>query len=250
MRHSQLILIVSLTSLPAFGAHPLITEDTGTEGRGRFQLELTRDAESDVASGVKLESVSTQLILAYGVRENIDLIWTLPHQRNHSESTATATTDHGLSDVGVESKWRFFEQGPLSFAVKPGVTFATGEDENGLGRGKTGYSVFGVVTCESDPWAFHLHLGYTHNRNTLGERDDIRHVSVAATYFLNHKLQLVGDVSTNTNADPNAVGDPETLVLGAIYSVKPDLDLDFGYRKGLSAPAADRALLLGMARRF
>jgi len=250
MKHCQLLLIGTLLPLPAMGAHPLITEDTSTEGRGRYQFELTRDAETDVAADFREESVVTQLVFTYGLRDDLDLIGTLPHQRRRTESMGAATTDHGLSDVSFESKWRFFERGALSFAVKPGVTFATGEAESGLGQGKTGYSVFGVATYASAPWAFHLHLGYTRNRNTLGERDDIHHASIAVTRFLNHKLQFVGDISTNTNADPNADGDSETLVLGAIYSIYPDLDVDLGYRKGLSNPAADRAVLLGMAWRF
>lgn len=38
---SAIILVAALLPLPLFAAHPLITEDTGTQGKGNFQLELT-----------------------------------------------------------------------------------------------------------------------------------------------------------------------------------------------------------------
>lgn len=34
------IAAVVLTSGTAFAAHPLITDDTGTQGQGKFQLEV------------------------------------------------------------------------------------------------------------------------------------------------------------------------------------------------------------------
>jgi len=34
------LAITLLTAGVAFGAHPLITDDTGTQGKGKFQLEV------------------------------------------------------------------------------------------------------------------------------------------------------------------------------------------------------------------
>jgi len=41
-----------------------------------------------------------------------------------------------------------------------------------------------------------------------------------------------------------------SMVLGLVYSVTPNLDIDLGYRKGLTHPAADSAWLTGLAIRF
>jgi hypothetical protein len=55
---------------PAFAAHPMLTEDTGTQGAGRFELELgmavTRDHET------RAFEFGPQL--AYGIGQTVDLI--------------------------------------------------------------------------------------------------------------------------------------------------------------------------------
>ena len=40
-------IVVALFPVLAQAAHPLITEDTGTQGRGKFQLELTAESGRD-----------------------------------------------------------------------------------------------------------------------------------------------------------------------------------------------------------
>jgi hypothetical protein len=41
-----------------------------------------------------------------------------------------------------------------------------------------------------------------------------------------------------------------SVVIGLVVSLTPDLDFDFGYRKGLTEPADDHAWLTGLALRF
>jgi hypothetical protein len=41
-----------------------------------------------------------------------------------------------------------------------------------------------------------------------------------------------------------------SVVIGLVASLTPDLDFDFGYRKGLTEPADDHAWLTGLALRF
>ena len=50
------ITAVILTSGTAFAAHPLITDDTGTQGQGKFQLEVNGEFGHDRE---KLDGVET-----------------------------------------------------------------------------------------------------------------------------------------------------------------------------------------------
>jgi hypothetical protein len=99
--------------------------------------------------------------------------------------------------------------------------------------------------------AFHLHLGYTHNsHNEPEERTHIYHASVAVEYSVSEQLRLVSDASIKSNAERSGHPRVGSMVLGFVYSVTPDLDLDLGYRKGLTEPAFDYAWLTGLALRF
>jgi len=46
-RRILLVLIITLTNTAAFAAHPLITDDTGTQGKGKFQLEVNSELNYD-----------------------------------------------------------------------------------------------------------------------------------------------------------------------------------------------------------
>lgn len=235
---------------PAFGAHPLITEDTGTQGKGRFQLELVAELGHEEERGVVEDGFDRAAVLSYGVRDDLDLILTIPHTRNVVKENGLRTTDRGLGDVGLDAKWRFFEKDGISVAVKPGLTFATGDEDKGLGAGELNWSTFLVTSFENDPWGYHIHLGYVRNKNVHGERNVIHHTSVALTYALRDDWMLVADLGTFTTPDPAFDENTSFLILGAIYSLTDDLDLDFGVKRGVSEPETDVTWLLGLAWRF
>lgn len=235
---------------PAFAAHPLITEDTGTQGRGRFQLELIAELGHEEERGVVEEGFDRAAVLSYGLRDNLDLILTIPHTRHVVKGDGLRTTDQGLGDVGLDAKWRFFEKNGISVAVKPGLTFASGDEDKGLGAGELNWSAFLVTSFENDPWGYHIHLGYMRNRNVQGERNVLHHTSVALTYALRDDWLLVADLGTFTTPDPGFDENTSFLILGAIYSVTDDLDLDFGIKRGVSEPETDVTWLLGLAWRF
>jgi len=233
----------------AQAAHPLITEDTGTQGQGRFQLELTTEHgynDEDYAAEHDRNLTAT---FSWGARDNLDVIMTLPYQRVSSDASGDVETHSGRSDIGLDLKWRFFENDDFSMALKPGLTSPTGDETVGLGAGKSAYSLYLVTTFELKPWAFHLHVGHLHNGNVADEREDIWHVSFGGWREVG-KLKIVGDIGTNANTDKEAGTDPAFLIFGAIYSVTDDFDLDAGIKKGLTNPETDYTLLAGVAFRF
>jgi hypothetical protein len=231
-------------------AHPLITEDTGTQGEGRFQLELTGERGYDQDDGGRTNTTMTTSVLSYGVRENLDTIFTFPVIREATFTEEETTTYRGVGDYGFDLKWRFFEEGDLSIALKPGMTYPSGDDTKGLGTGKLSYSLYWVTTWEPRPWAVHLHLGYVRNRNALDEREGLWHASVGGWYTFFGKLKLAADAGMDATPTRAFNTHPAFGIVGLIYSVTPQFDFDLGVKRALSDTETDRTLLLGVTLRF
>ena len=248
---SVLGLVLSATwPAKGFAGHPLLTEDTGTQGAGNFQLELTYDQGDTKNPDTKTREQSANAVLSIGLTDELDAIFSLPYERI-SERGLPDSTVKGFADVEIAAKWRFYEDGPLSLAVRPGLGLPTGNDDKGLSAGHVAPSLFGVMTYATDPWAFHLHLGYGHNVfEGLDQRNHIYHASVAAEYFVSESLRFVGDTSVESNPDLSGDSSVASMLFGLVVSMTPDLDLDLGYRVGLTDPAPDSTWQAGLALRF
>lgn len=236
---------VVLSPMMAKAAHPLLTEDTGTQGSGNYQLEITYDTSGDRKAGTKARSINS--VLTLGLTDDLDAIITLPHERLRTSADGAQTATSGFADLEIAAKWRFYEQGALSFALRPGVGLPT----EGLSTGQITPSLFAVSTYTTDAWAFHLHVGYARKlRAVPDERSHIYHASVAAEYRVSDRLRLVSDLSIERNPVRAAHPNVGSMVMGLVVSLMPNLDFDFGYRKGLTEPADDFAWLTGFALRF
>lgn len=81
-RHRILALLGSLFLPPAlYAAHPLITEDTATQGQGNFQFELTNEHTETREGGFDRNTVLTNGVLTYGATDSADVILTVPYLR-------------------------------------------------------------------------------------------------------------------------------------------------------------------------
>lgn len=234
-------------ALPA--AHPLITEDTGTQGAGHLQLEFTQEQLRLSRGSEKQWMALTTATVAWGFREDADLILSVPHLRAGASALDGTPSRHGLTDLGLDVKWRFYERGPLSMALKPGVTLPTGDDRQGLGVGKTTWSAYHVTTYGQPSWALHLHLGHVHHNNTSNERVDLWHASAAATVRPANTLQLVLDAGIDTHPDPDTDSSPVFVILGGIWSPRPSLDIDLGIKSERSDIHRAKTLLAGLTWR-
>ncbi len=107
------ILLIFLFTLSAFAFHPLITDDAGTQGKGRFKLEFGFEYDYDNPSYVYTSpkyvwenfillplqftfpvrehyiNNSTQMsaTLSYGIIDKLDFIIGIPYQYNRSKET-------------------------------------------------------------------------------------------------------------------------------------------------------------------
>lgn len=251
-----------------WAAHPFVTDDTGTQGKGNWQLELQyeygrNDATADAGAGpVKQESRGSLFtsVLTYGLLENLDVALGLNRLDQRVTENGAVTEDFsGMADSTIELKWRFYEANDLSLALKPGLLLPTGDENKGLGNGKTSWGANFIATYETKPWAIHGNVAYSHvsyklPQDEAANRSDLWRVSAGAAYSVREDLRLVGEAGVRTNQakdDPFFPGDTGRFaMLGLIYSPSDKIDLDIGFRKGLNDAEPDWAFLAGATFRW
>ena len=239
----------------SWAAHPLITDDAGTLGKGKFQLELSGqyDSDKETIDGVSVKTTGGQVAstLSYGLVENVDLVLSLPYSWGKIEENESTTYDEkGISDVVLETKWRFFEKEGYSLALKPGIRIPTGDDKKGLGAGEVGYQTFLIGSKEMAAWGFHAYMGYIRNENKIAEQKNIWHASLAVTRETLKNLNLVANIGIERNPDDNARNNPAFFIGGLIYSVAENFDINCGVKYGLNSSENNFSLMAGIAIRF
>ena len=64
----------------SFAAHPLITDDTGTQGKGKYLIELNSEYGIEKENGVTEKNFEIAPTLSYGVTDSIDVVLSIPYQ--------------------------------------------------------------------------------------------------------------------------------------------------------------------------
>lgn len=249
-----LVMILAIPSV-SFAARPLVTDDSGTVGKGKVQVETGVEVSSwkDTEEGVetKEKGIEASAVLTYGLTDTIDLVAGAPYVWSKvKEDGVTVFDKDGVSDVSFEAKWRFFEKDGLGLALKPGITLPTGEHEDGFGTGRVTYGITFIASKEFDPFALHFNAGYTRNENKVEERRDLYAVSLAATYEVIEKLNVVGNVGFERNADPERETMPAFALAGLNYAITDFLMVDAGVKFGLNKQEVDHAFIGGLTFNF
>lgn len=244
------MIITFFLARPSFAAHPLITDDTQTQGKGKKQLEINGQIDSDQENSLKTEKTQIGLILSYGLTDQLDLLLGIPYQIMRTKENTAIFMENGWGDVSWEVKWRFYQGEKFSLALKPGLTLPLGNEEKGFGSGEITFRLFFIATMGKDPWAMHLNLGYIRHENKIMERKDLWHISLAPTVQVGKDLKLVANVGVETNPEIDSHTHPAFALGGFIYSLTENFDIDLGWKIGLNKPEIDYSLLVGMAWRF
>lgn len=243
----------------AFAAHPLATDDAGTQGMLRAQVEVTAEFGWDKQSlnGIttKTDQQNLGLAVTVGVFDSLDASITLPFTiQQVKQNDVTFLDNNGLNDITLALKWRFIELGPVSLAIKPAMTIPNGNEARGLGNGRAGYTTTLIATVDLKPVAVHANLGYRHQEYVDSARPDNRtdlwNMSLAAGVEVMSGLQVVAEVGASTNNLHSSDVMPAYMTGGVIYSINKNIDLDLGVRGGLNKPSTDFMLLTGVAVRF
>jgi hypothetical protein len=248
-----ILLFLSMTLImtgAAFAAIPLITDDTGTQGGGNFQLELFGEYGHDREGIITTKTSDLSATLTYGIIETVDIILGIPYQAWSSDNSESLAKGNGIADLSLEAKWRFYEKEGLSLALKPGFTIPTGDAEKGLGAGRPTYHLLFIATKQMKPWEFDMNVGYLYNENTVGERRNIWSVSFDGQVEVVKDLKLVFDVGVATNPDSSSNTPPAYILGGLIWSLRENLDIGLGVKGGLTRPETDISVRGGITWRF
>ncbi|MGZ9712133.1 transporter [Glaciimonas sp. GNP009] len=226
----------------AFAAHPLVTDDTSTQDVGNRQLEVNTDWYKKQGDFSHVADVT----FTYGVLSNVDLISDVP---------STLSSPRGVNDGSLGIKWRFYEQGPISLAIKPILVLPTGNQNRSLGTGRSSGALTLIGTVDMSPWMFHGNIGVNVNRYALASdrqsnRDALWRASAAVSYSLTPKCSLVGDIGITRNSDVMSTINPAFMLTGLIYSPNKDVDLDAGIKFGLNSAEVSHQLGVGLTWRF
>ena len=214
------------------------------------------DASSSGGATALDHAGSAAAALALGVGEAVDVVIGLPAAWGRSRLDGALVAEQvGVADASVELKWRFFERGGFSAAVKPGLSLPTGDPRDGLGSGRPGYGLTLIATQEAGPVTLHANAGWAHADFVFPEDAATVHRdgwsgSLAVASQLPAGLQLVAEVGAASPAERGATAWPAFALLGAVWSPLENLDLDAGVRAGLNDAETDLAVLAGAAWRF
>lgn len=226
----------------AFAAHPLQTEDTGTQGLGNIEIENGMTWSRDTSG----RRFIYQPQVSYGVSPVLDLI-VQPSFLHHRDIGDDWHSDFG--DTNLDAKWRFYGSSPWSLGLRAGLQIATASGDQGLSHGTVGSHEILVLTYDEAPLTIYGNLGGIQNPASSGLRREVVGASTAALWTVNGHLILTGELATG--ADPTLHrGDwPSTALAGFIWTIIPGLDSDIGYVRGFQQPASQR-WLAGLTYRF
>jgi hypothetical protein len=236
---------LALVALPSWAAHPFLSEDPGTVGTGRLELELGLAAlQGDPTINGRGVAFSPQL--SVGITPAIDLIvqtvWL-------NQNPAQAPTLIGSGDTLLDGKWRYYQGDALALAVRAGLDLPTGDSATGLGAGVLGYHAIAVASVTFGPYAAYANAGYAHTRQP-GTRANLGVFTLALTRPADTPLQSFIEVAAYSNPDPGNPQWPAFARTGVIYSVATWLDLDFGFQARLNRSATRAVWLAGATFRW
>ena len=240
----RLFALLALASLApaAFAAHPLQTEDTGTQGTGNLEIESGfAQARQD---GTRLTTYQPQFSL--GLSTAFDAIV----QPSLVQLHAPGQSDSGWGDTNVDAKWRFWGSDPWSLGVRAGLQLPTSQHGLGLPHGQVSEHALLVATWDASPTTVHANLGVTQMPRDAGTRATTAHVSAALMQQINERLILTVDSEFDQDPDPHRHAWPGSVLGGVIWTARPGLDLDVGWQRSLDARSVNRQWMAGLTWRF
>ena len=236
------LVLLGLHVTVACAGHPMMSEDTGTQGTGNAELEQGYAWSNLDGSG----SLLFQPQLSYGLTPALDLIVQPSWQ---VADAGVAGRVRAFGDTNVDAKWRFQGASPWSLGVRGGLQLPTSQEGLGIPHDRVAVHAILVATADFTPFVLDVNVGMGRAPADAGGRSDLYHVSVAALYSVNDSLFVLADAAADTNPVATGPGWQGTLLTGVIYTLRPGLDLDVGYLTRLDAVGPAQQWLLGITVR-
>lgn len=235
--------------LPALAFHPLITDDTGTQGTGGNQLELGYDYAKSKTGGVSETAKAVPFTYTRGITDALDLFAGIARQTDPVS---------GWTNVGVGAKWRFHEDdaNKRSVAVKPEIILpvSRADEAKGLGNGETSWAVTLILTQETGFGAIHANAAVEHSNfadSSIDDRKTVYRLSVAPVWAVAEGWNVALDVGVQTNPDRSQDAWMGYAEVGVVYSPSDNFDLSLGVIRDLrDGPVETTSATFGMTWRF
>jgi hypothetical protein len=232
MRLLQALCLLALP-LQAHAFHPLITDDTGTQGAGGNQLEFGYDHErSDGETARALGVTYTR-----GITDQLDL---------YIGAARQVSDPDGWGNVGLGAKWRFYEDAAskLSLALKPEILLPVSEsaEADGLGNGELSYGVTLIVSQETSFGELHFNAELARNDyadSAIDDRKGFWRISVAPVWAVAESWKVALDLGLQSNADRGQDATMGFVEVGVVYSPNDQFDFSLGLIRDLMDGPAD-----------
>ena len=104
-----IITLMSIFSEISFAAHPLITDDTGVQGKNNWQLESNIEYGIEKENGERYKTTLYTNVLTFGYSDGTDLVLSLPYIWEKDDLESGSFKTNGISDLTFEVKKRFYE---------------------------------------------------------------------------------------------------------------------------------------------
>ena len=251
------IMLVAMPSI-ARASHPLITEDTETQGRGAVLVESNVNYLKDN----EYRSTAVPLAFTAGINETMDTAVEIPYLLLRP-SAVTGQPESGFGDVLFKFKHRFYEQERRdgedeqpehALAYQVAFSQPTGREEQGLGVGKTRWGARLLGTTEWESVEIIANLGYESSGRALRRGnfsfDYVVAFSIAVEYERPKPWEPVVELAVTRVKEPGGITRIAAMLVGLIYEPSEKFYLDCGVRAGLNERSEDYALLAGFGHKF
>ena len=219
--------------LPAAALQPLVTDDTETQGAGGNQVEMSFDRERVRSPGERTTLHAATIVYTRGLTETLD---------GYLEASRVRVRTNGADDSGAGNpalgvKWRFWENeaDKLSLALRPEVQFgmSRSSERQGLASARTAYAATLILSKAMSFGAVHANLAAMRADYALAENRDanrrmLYRLSVAPVVTLSPTWKAALDVGLTTNPERARRARMGYVELGAICSLRDDLELALG----------------------
>jgi hypothetical protein len=220
----------------------MLSEDTGTQGKGNLELELGYDWSQQASD----KNFLFQPQLSIGASTTVDLIvqpsWLVDQADTHRLE--------GLGDTNLDAKWRFYGKDPSSYGLRAGFELPTAKQGLGLAHRELSPHAILVATGDLTPLTVDANIGYGRAPADPTHRGNLYHLSGAVTVESAQEVFFVLDLSVDSNPDATQAGSYSAIGLaGVIYTIRPGLDIDVGFRGRLNSVGPAQQYLLGITLR-
>ncbi len=250
-------LMLTVCPLVTWAFQPLITDDTGTQGHGENQLEISFADERTDQSGIVSSARVLPLTYTRGLSDTLDISFGLNHTHlNSNDPSTNFVSGNGNPSLGL--KWRFYENetSKTSLALKAelGLPIQSEQEALGLGSARTSYALTAILMQETGFGAILANLAATQTRyqDQLANPDvKLFRVSIAPVWQVNEQWKLALDLGSQTEIAAAKRTHQEFLEIGVVYAPDKDIDCALGLiGRNDQSTATSYAITGGVTWRF